>query len=256
MGRIGAGVTTFDEPAGTTGFVPRISLGVSRINLFGEGRTISLQTRFSTIEQRALLSYVAPQFLANENLTLTISGLFDNSRDIRTFAARRYEASVQLAERLSRANSVQYRVTFRNVKLTDLVVAPELIPLLSQPDHTGLASMTFIQDRRDDPIDSHRGIYNTIDAGIALISQLHHVLDIVLEDEQVRLALARQADEGMVVIFDHARHFFSVRQLHAHGRGLLDQLLEVLGFLQRLLRRARRFLPGCEVVASPALSCG
>ncbi len=168
LGRIGAGVTTFDEPAGTTGFVPRISLGVSRLNLFGAGRTLSLQTRFSTIEQRLLLSYTAPQFTGNENLTLTISGLFDNSRDIRTFAARRYEGSVQLAQRLSRANSVQYRYTYRNVKLTDLVVAPELIPLFSQPDHTGLVSATFIQDRRDDPINSHRGTYNTVDVGISL----------------------------------------------------------------------------------------
>jgi outer membrane protein assembly factor BamA len=99
---------------------------------------------------------------------LTISGLFDSSRDIRTFAARRYEGSMQLAERLSRANSIQYRFTFRNVKLTDLVVAPELIPLLSQPDHTGLISTTFIEDRRDDPINSHRGFYNTIDVGISL----------------------------------------------------------------------------------------
>jgi outer membrane protein insertion porin family len=28
--------------------------------------------------------------------------------------------------------------------------------------------MTLIQDRRDDPVNSHRGMYNTIDAGIAL----------------------------------------------------------------------------------------
>ncbi len=168
LGRIGSGVTTFDEPAGTTGFVPRISLGVSRLNLFGEARTLSLQTRFSTIEQRVLLSYTAPQFLGNENLTATISGLFDNSRDTRTFAERRYEGSVQLAQRLSRANSFQYRFTFRRVSTSDLVVSPELIPLLSQPERVGQISMTFIQDRRDDPIDSHRGIYNTIDAGIAL----------------------------------------------------------------------------------------
>ena len=66
LGRIGGGVTTFDEPAGTTGFVPRISLGISRLNLFGEGRTLSLQTRFSTIEQRALLSYIAPQLSGND----------------------------------------------------------------------------------------------------------------------------------------------------------------------------------------------
>ncbi|HML15589.1 MAG TPA: POTRA domain-containing protein [Bryobacteraceae bacterium] len=168
LGRIGAGVTTFDEPAGTTGFVPRISLGISRLNVLGLGRTISLQTRFSTIEQRVLLSYIAAQFLDNEALTLTLSGLFDNSRDIRTFAARRYEGTAQLAERLSRANSVQYRLTFRRVTLSDIVITPELIPLFSQPDRVGMVSMTFIQDRRDDPVNSHRGIYNTIDAGVSL----------------------------------------------------------------------------------------
>lgn len=168
LGRIGNGVTTFDEPAGRTGFVPRISLGVSRLNLFGEGRTLSLQTRFSTSEQRVLLSYTAPQLFGYENLTLTISGLYDFSRDIRTFVARRWEGAVQLAQRLTRANSMQYRFTYRRVSISDVVITPELIPLLSQPDHTGLVSMTFIQDRRDDPINSHRGYYNTIDAGIAL----------------------------------------------------------------------------------------
>jgi hypothetical protein len=28
--------------------------------------------------------------------------------------------------------------------------------------------MSFIQDRRDDPVDTHHGIYNTIDAGVSL----------------------------------------------------------------------------------------
>ena len=37
LGRIGGGVTTFDEPAGTTGFAPRISLGISRLNFLGHG---------------------------------------------------------------------------------------------------------------------------------------------------------------------------------------------------------------------------
>jgi outer membrane protein assembly complex protein YaeT len=168
LGRIGGGVTTFDEPAGTTGFSPRISLGITRLNLFGEGRTLSLQTRFSTIEQRALLSYTAPQLAGHENLTLTVSGLFDVSRDVRTFAARRWEGSVQLSQRLSRANSMQYRFTYRHVTISDLVISPELIPLFSQPERVGLYSMSFIQDRRDDPINSHRGVYNTVDMGIAL----------------------------------------------------------------------------------------
>jgi outer membrane protein insertion porin family len=168
LGRIGGGVTTFDEPAGSTGFSPRISLGISRLNLFGMARTLSLQTRFSTIEQRALLSYTAPQIFGRENLTLTVSGLFDASRDVRTFAARRWEGAIQLTQRLTREYSVQYRFTYRRVTTSDLVISPELIPLFSQPDRVALISTTFIQDRRDDPINSHRGIYNTIDAGVAV----------------------------------------------------------------------------------------
>ncbi len=167
LGRIGGGVTTFDEPAGTTGFSPRVSFGISRLNLFGEGRTLSLQTRVSTIEQRALLSYSAPQLLDNDNLTLTISGLFDNSKDIRTFEAQRAEASIQLAQRLTRVYSLQYRFTYRHVVIGDVLISPELIPLFSQPERTGIVSMTFIQDRRDDPINTHRGVYNTIDVGLA-----------------------------------------------------------------------------------------
>ncbi len=58
LGRIGGGVTTFDEPAGTTGFVPRISLGISRLNLFGEAARSACRRAFPPVEQRVLLSYI------------------------------------------------------------------------------------------------------------------------------------------------------------------------------------------------------
>lgn len=41
------------------------------------------------------------------------------------------------------------------------------MPLLSQPDRAGVVAVAFIQDRRDDPVDSHTGVYNTIDTGYA-----------------------------------------------------------------------------------------
>jgi len=168
LARIGGGVTTFDDPAGATGFSPRVTGGISRLNVFGLGHTISLQTLVSTLEQRAVLSYVIPQFTGNQNLSLTFSGLFDNSTDIRTFAAQRAEAAVQLAQKLSRANSLQYRFAFRHVIVSDLKIEPLLVPLLAQPVRVGLLSMSFIHDRRDNPTESHRGLYNTIDVGIAL----------------------------------------------------------------------------------------
>jgi len=47
------------------------------------------------------------------------------------------------------------------------LVNPELIPLLSQPVRVGFISTTLIQDRRDEPMDAHRGIYNTVDLQFA-----------------------------------------------------------------------------------------
>src|SRR6202030_3805009 len=50
----------------------------------------------------------------------------------------------------------------------DLKISPQLVPLLSQPDRVTQFSTSFIQDRRDDPVDTHHGIYNTGDAGVSL----------------------------------------------------------------------------------------
>jgi len=168
IARIGGGITTLDDPAGSTGFAPRVSFGISRLNLFGLGQTLSLSALVSTIEQRTILNYLLPQLLGHEKLSLTVSGLFDNAFDIRTFHQQRVEGSVQLTQRISREFQLQYRFAMRHSAISDLKISPELVPLLSQPVRVGIYSMTFIQDRRDDPVNSHRGIYNTVDAGIAL----------------------------------------------------------------------------------------
>jgi outer membrane protein assembly complex protein YaeT len=169
IGRIGGAATSLDSPAGVTGFSPRFSFGISRLNFFGLGHTLSLQTLVSTLEQRALLTYVAPQFLGNPKLSLQLSGLFDRSHDVRTFSAQREEGSVQLGEKLSKAVTLQYRITYRDaIILGTPLISPDLIPLLSQPVHVLVPSMSFIQDKRDDPIDSHHGTYTSIDLAMAL----------------------------------------------------------------------------------------
>ncbi|HTC34305.1 MAG TPA: POTRA domain-containing protein [Bryobacteraceae bacterium] len=168
IGNIGGGSTSLDSPAGTTGFSPRFSFGISRLNFFGLGHTMSLQTLISTLEQRALLTYVAPQFLGSPKFSLQLSGLFDRYHDVRTFSAQRAEGSIQLGQKLSRANTLQYRYTYRRVYILGKpLISPDLIPLLSQPVNVGFFSMSFIQDKRDDPIDSHHGTYTSIDLALA-----------------------------------------------------------------------------------------
>jgi outer membrane protein insertion porin family len=205
IGSIGGGTTSLDSPAGVTGVSPRFSFGISRLNVFGLGHTISLQTLVSTLEQRALLTYVAPQFLGNPKLSWQVSGLFDFSHDIRTFTSLREEGSVQLAQKLSRANTLQYRYTFRDVTLSNLLISPYLVPLLSQPVHVGFFSMSFIRDTRDDPIDSHRGMYTSIDLALAsnVFGSQTGFARVVARNSTYysltkNLVLARTTDFGMI----------------------------------------------------------
>ncbi len=169
IARIGGDITSFDSPAGGAGFAPRISLGVTRSNFLGLGHTIGAQTRLSNIQRRVLLTYLAPQFRDNDHFSLTATGLYDDARNVRTFNSRRLEGSLQLAQRLNLANMMQYRFTYRLVKIDEntIKVDPSLIPLLSQPVRVGSISSTFIQDRRDDPADARRGRFTTADFGVA-----------------------------------------------------------------------------------------
>jgi outer membrane protein assembly complex protein YaeT len=169
IGRIGGGETDFDAPAGSPGFSPRVLFGVSRSNLFGMAQSLSLTTRVSTIQQRALATYLAPQFEGNDNVNLSFSVLFDRSSDIRTFTSKRFEGSAQISQKLSQSRLLQYRVAIRQVSIdaNTLKIEPALIPIYSVPVRTTIMSATWVQDRRDDPLESTRGVYNSIDFGIA-----------------------------------------------------------------------------------------
>jgi outer membrane protein assembly complex protein YaeT len=176
IARIGGSVTSLDNPAGTTGFAPRISVGLSRLNFLGLAQTLGVQTSLSTIEQRAALTYFIPQFVYNDNLNLTGTVLVENSNDIRTFTAHRREASIQLGQAISRALTLQYRLVFRNVTLGNIKINQLLVPLLSQPETVGMGEFSIIDDKRDNPADAHRGSYTTLDLSYApgvLGSQTH-----------------------------------------------------------------------------------
>jgi outer membrane protein insertion porin family len=165
--RIGGCQTCLDVPAGTAGFSPRVSFDVTRLNFLGLGHTISLRTRASTLERRGILTYLAPRFRNHDNLDLSFSALYDDLRDINTFSSKREEGTVQLSEKLSKPSTILYRFSYRRVSTSDLKINADLVPLLSQPVRVGMLSTNYIQDRRDDPIDPRKGIYNTVDVGLA-----------------------------------------------------------------------------------------
>lgn len=157
------------NPGEGTGVSPRVSFDVTRLNFRGRDHTLLFKSNLSSLSRRALLSYDAPRWFDRENLRLTFTFFADNSRDVRTFASSRVEGSVQAEQVVSKVTTLLYRFQYRLVTVDQktLVISPELVPLLSKPVRVGLPSFTYIRDKRDDPIDTHKGNYTTFDTGVA-----------------------------------------------------------------------------------------
>lgn len=169
IAKIGGSATSISNPTGVTGFAPRFDLQLSRLNLWGLGQSIVFNGRYSTIDRRAALSYVIPKLHNDQGRDITVTGLYDNTRDILTFTAVKLQGAVQVSQRLSKATKLLFRYSWTNdhIDAGTLKIDPLLIPLYSQPSQVGLLSVNLVQDRRDDPADAHRGIYNSLDIGLA-----------------------------------------------------------------------------------------
>jgi outer membrane protein assembly complex protein YaeT len=159
--------TSLSDPAGGTGFSPRVSFDATRIDFLGLGQTISFRSRYSSFDRRALIDYLAPKPFDLKNFDFNFTILYDDSHDVRTFNAVREEASIQATERISKSLTGFYKFTYRNVDVSDLKISPLLLPHIVQSVRIGSISANFIQDRRDDPTDAHKGMYNTLEVSYA-----------------------------------------------------------------------------------------
>jgi outer membrane protein assembly factor BamA len=159
--------TNLSSPAGTTGVSPEVSLDLSRLNFLGMGQTVSLHGLYSSLEKRGSLNYWIPRLRNVEGRNMMFTVLYDNSLNVRTFASRREEASVQVSQKFTKSTSGSFRFSYRRVSVSSVIIPVLIVPQLLQPVRLGAFSANFAQDRRDDPADPHRGIYTTADIGLA-----------------------------------------------------------------------------------------
>ena len=210
IARIGGGNAANDlsNPGGATGFSPRVQVDVTRLDFLGLGQTLALRSQYSSYDKRAAITYLLPRILDRRNFDLTITTLYDNAYDVRTFSNKREEASAQLTDRISKATTAFFRMSYRNVSVSNLKINPLLVPLLSSPTHTGLVAVNLIDDRRDDPTDASRGIYDSIDFGVAshYLGGRNNFLRVLGRNSTFthlnrKLLLARQTSFGILPTF-------------------------------------------------------
>ena len=162
------------SPAGTTGVSPRVGLDVTRLNVGGRNQTLTFQSHVGRLQQRGLISYTIPKLFDNDKFKLIYTIFYDNSLDVATFTSQRLEGKIDLRQQIGNSgaepgtrpgpSSITYRFDFRRVRASNIAVSPSEITVLSLPARVGGPGFTFIRDKRDNPLESTKGNYFTLDA--------------------------------------------------------------------------------------------
>ncbi len=150
---------------GTTGISPRVSLDVSRINLFGSDKSITLSSDYGLLEQVFTLSFNNPHLLGHRTLTSAISGGYSNVQDISTFQASTLQGDIRVTQAFRRKDTFIYDFEYRRVAVNpnSLQVSANLIPVLSEPVRVGGPGLTWFHDtRQPSQLNATKGSYTSV----------------------------------------------------------------------------------------------
>ncbi len=162
-------------PQGTTGVSPRVEFDVTRLNVGGRNQSLAFQSHVGRLQQRGLVSYTVPKLWDNDKWKLIYTVFYDNSLDVATFTSQRLEGKIDVRQQIGNAgtepgtrpgpSSITYRFDFRRVKASHFAqdFSPAQVALLSLPATVGGPGFTFIRDKRDNPLESTKGNYFTLD---------------------------------------------------------------------------------------------
>jgi outer membrane protein insertion porin family len=166
-------------PQGTTGVSPRVEFDVTRLNVAGRDQTLTFQSHVGKLQQRGLISYTVPKLFDNDKFKLIYTIFYDNSLNVATFTSQRLEGKIDLRQQFGNTgfepgtrpgpDAITYRFDFRTVKASHFAegFSPGEIAQLSLPARVGGPGFTFIHDKRDNPLESTKGDYFTLDAAVA-----------------------------------------------------------------------------------------
>jgi outer membrane protein insertion porin family len=190
---------------------PRGTLELTKANLTGRADSLSFKARASTIQGRALVTYLAPNYFASPNFNLQLSAFYETSRDVQTFDSRRAEGSVGLAQKLSSSSSVLYRYAYRHVVASNIQIAVQEIPLFSQSTEVSEFEVTWLRDRRNSPSDPSRGDFENVDVSMAMkaIGSSANFFRVYLQNSTYspisrRLVFARSTRFGIQTVYGHS----------------------------------------------------
>jgi len=144
----------------------RASLELTRRNLFGLDRTLTLFGRYGTRANRAFASFREP-YLFGRRQELFLTG-FREEENREPFSFIRLGGLVQTARALGPRTSLILRYAFQRSNLFRLAVPLDEIDRQFQSSTNSGPSLSVLHDTRDDPIDPRRGRFLGADLQLSL----------------------------------------------------------------------------------------
>jgi outer membrane protein insertion porin family len=145
---------------------PRATFQYTRNNFRGLGETLTFAMLGARLIQRGSASYANPHFIGTDwGSSFTLSGERNSENPI--FTSRIGDAGFQLERLLNEAatRTFSLRYDYRQTALSNLVI-PDLVSSEDQHVRLSTVSGTYVFDTRDQPLDAHKGMYQTAELGI------------------------------------------------------------------------------------------
>jgi outer membrane protein insertion porin family len=218
--QLGINPSTYScSPNGKFGVSALVELDVSRINLWGRNQSINFRSEYGSLEQQFTANYNWPRFFNHPSFDFSFGGGYINAQNVVTFASSTSEGDIRATEHPNLIDTLIYQISFRRVKVdpNTIQVAPNLIPLLSEPVRVGGPELTWVRDtRRPEPLDAQSGMYNSIQVfatdNVFLTSEANYAhfdwanSTYYALGKQKKYVLARNTRFGLERVFGEAKY--------------------------------------------------
>ncbi len=142
---------------------PRGTFEFTRNDMRGEGESFSFTAFAGRLDQRGAIYYIDPNFRWSP-WRATTSYSIERNEENPIFSSQQEQGSLQFQRAVDKAqkNQVFLRYSYSKTDLTRLLI-PALVPPRDQHVKLSTISGNFTRDTRDNPMDEHRGVFESLE---------------------------------------------------------------------------------------------
>ncbi|HTJ31363.1 MAG TPA: BamA/TamA family outer membrane protein, partial [Acidobacteriaceae bacterium] len=155
------GLPTNYKTSEVTFWGPRGTFQYTRNNLRGKGESFSMTAFAGRLDQRLAIYYINPRLVWTRwRATASVSGEANETNPI--YSSRQYLGSYQVQRDLNKTktNELFLRYAFSKTDISHVLLDGLILP---EDEHVRLSTVAanFTHDTRDNPVDEHRGMFDS-----------------------------------------------------------------------------------------------